>query len=137
MSADLMLYRDRVVAVDLGGPLPRYQVTCRGCELPAISPVPLSRPLCMMCTLNRFLADAPRKGFWLYRLWSKDDRLLYVGITRHPRARLRSHWWKWHRVLDHSTWEECLDELDMLDREARAIDSEYPALNFAHPEPQL
>lgn len=73
----------------------------------------------------------PNDGFYLYRLWSADDRLLYVGVSVKLRARLRTHRRKMADLIDHVTWEEHLDAASMLVAELEAIRSEHPALNKA------
>lgn len=77
--------------------------------------------------------DSQNRGFWLYRLWAGDGRLLYVGVTRNPRARLKAHKHKWGAIIESCTWEERTDAGDMLEAEARAISTEHPALNIDHP----
>lgn len=71
----------------------------------------------------------------LYRLWSVDDALLYVGITSIPlEARFAQHrskqkWWPEvtrHTVVEHYTRE------DLEAAEVAAIKSECPRYNVVH-----
>lgn len=112
--------------------LPWFHMNCPGCGINGAVVVP-ARALCIDCIESRVFADTPERGFWLYRLW-RDRRLVYVGVTRNPRRRLREHWNRWFGVFDNVSWEECADEFDMLSREAHAIAMEYPAFNVDHPE---
>ncbi len=73
----------------------------------------------------------PTSGFYLYRLWSEEDRLLYVGVSCRLRSRLRTHRRRWGSLIDHATWEEHASEKAMLDAEREAIREEDPALNRA------
>lgn len=73
----------------------------------------------------------PAPGFHLYRLWSADGRLLYVGISTNLPARIRVHRARWGDLIDRVTWEEHPDERAMLAAERRAITDEDPAFNKA------
>jgi hypothetical protein len=73
----------------------------------------------------------PRSGFFLYRLWTVEGRLLYVGVSTHLSARLRNHRRKLGDLFDHATWEEHPDAETVLDAERKAIADELPALNKA------
>jgi hypothetical protein len=73
----------------------------------------------------------PSSGFYLYRLWAADDRLLYVGVSTNLSARLRVHRARWGDLIDHVTWEEQPDERTMLAAERQAITNEDPAFNRA------
>jgi len=73
----------------------------------------------------------PDGGFHLYRLWSPERRLLYVGVSTRLRARLLVHYKRWGHLIADVTWEEHLDAQTMLDAETRAINDEDPALNKA------
>lgn len=93
---------------------------------------------CPDCIEARIAAAAPRcKGHWLYRLFDRRGRLLYVGVTRNPRARLRSHLRRWSPLVQGALWERRRDGADLLAAEAEAIDREYPALNVVHHEGRL
>lgn len=71
--------------------------------------------------------------FWLYRLFDKTHRLLYVGITANPRARLRQHRQRYGDLLDHWSVDEYADREAVLAAEAAAIQDEAPAFNVQHP----
>lgn len=73
------------------------------------------------------------KRFWLYRLFDRRHRLLYVGITANPNGRLRAHRKRFGELLDHWTLEEYDDQSAVLEAETRAIDLESPAFNAQHP----
>lgn len=70
-------------------------------------------------------------GFYVYRLWSQDGRLIYVGCTTRPAARLRAHRRRWGHLFTSVTWERHPDAERMLEAERAAIKDEYPALNKA------
>lgn len=70
-------------------------------------------------------------GFYVYRLWSKDETLLYVGLTVRPAARLAAHRRRWGHLFEWVTWERHDTAESMIEAEARAIGVEYPALNKA------
>ena len=74
---------------------------------------------------------APNRGFFLYRLWSDDDRLLYVGVSTRLRNRLATHQRRWGDLIGSVTWEEHPDEVSMLLAERVAVRDEDPALNKA------
>lgn len=73
----------------------------------------------------------PVRGFHLYRLWGADDRLLYVGVSRALRGRLRTHHRTWPGMIHRTTWEEHESAESMLAAETKAIAEELPALNVA------
>lgn len=76
-------------------------------------------------------AKAPRTGCYLYRLWSDDDRLVYVGVSTRLRARLRAHRRRWPDLWCRASWDEHPDAASMLAAERAAIRDEDPALNHA------
>lgn len=74
------------------------------------------------------------KGRWLYRLWSADDQLLYVGITDRGHRREREHartkaWWP---EVHHVTYERVAARAELLYRERVAIERERPRYNVQH-----
>lgn len=74
------------------------------------------------------------KPFILYRLWDASDQLLYVGITKTLRVRMRSHgrhqiWW--HHVA-RKTFEYYIDRKSLVHAETRAIKRERPKWNVCH-----
>jgi predicted GIY-YIG superfamily endonuclease len=73
------------------------------------------------------------ESFWLYRLWTASGRLMYVGVTVNPRARIDAHQRTFGDMLHHSTWVEYETREESLDAEAAAIRDESPAFNHAHP----
>ena len=87
---------------------------------------------CCRCDEARRAAVSPRpprSGLYLYRLWTEDGRLLYVGVSSRLRARLASHRRRWPDLWTDATWEEHPDEISMLTAEATAIADEDPAMN--------
>lgn len=86
----------------------------------------VGRMLCRTCSCT---PAVPRAGFHLYRLWTPDRRLLYVGVSTRLRRRLTAHARKWGALYDHVTWEEHPDAPSMLAAEQTAIRDEHPALN--------
>ncbi len=79
------------------------------------------------------LAGMPRRGCMLYRLWSKDHQLLYVGVSTRLRRRVTQHMANqpWADAIYEVTWDEHPDEMSMLAAEAEAIRVEHPAFNKA------
>jgi hypothetical protein len=75
--------------------------------------------------------DVPSSGFYLYRLWGVDGRLLYIGVSTRLSARLRVHRSRWGDLIHHVTWDEHVDEGSMLAAERKAITDEDPAFNKA------
>lgn len=73
----------------------------------------------------------PRHGYFVYRLWAEDGRLLYVGSSRALRNRLKRHRDTWGDLIASATWQEHPDARTMLDAERHAIQTEHPALNKA------
>lgn len=74
----------------------------------------------------------PITGCFLYRLWSDDGRLMYVGVSRCLRRRLAKHRRTWDEtVWLTATWEEQPDVATMMAAELAAIRSEDPVLNSA------
>lgn len=71
----------------------------------------------------------PASGFHLYRLWTPDARLLYVGVTTRLRQRLRTHQRHFGTEMKSATWQEFPDSASMLAAEAAAIRDECPAIN--------
>ena len=76
-------------------------------------------------------SSIPNNGNHVYRLWQSDGRLLYVGVSKRLRDRLKSHERRWGDMWDHATWDSYPDERSMLEAEADAIIEELPALNRA------
>lgn len=72
-------------------------------------------------------------GPWLYRLFDSNSRLLYVGVTGNPQARLGQHKRRFGRDLDHWTFQEYPGMTAVLQAEAQAITEESPAFNLNHP----
>jgi hypothetical protein len=70
----------------------------------------------------------------LYRFWSKDDTLLYVGISRSPEARRRDHMRKaWWPDVAHGSFKWFRTRSEALQAEARAIRDEGPLHNIQQP----
>lgn len=69
----------------------------------------------------------------VYRLYDRDDRLLYVGITVQPEGRFRHHR-NWHRdwwpEVDHVIWEEHDNRDEAKYAEAVAMILERPRKNI-------
>lgn len=77
--------------------------------------------------------DAPPERTALYRLFDADDELLYVGISKDPKARWEQHrdkpWWRdvSMRVI------EWYDDRPTAERaERKAIETEGPRYNIVH-----
>lgn len=70
----------------------------------------------------------------LYRFWSADGELLYIGITNDPHERFRSHratkpWW---RAVATITLERHPDRTTLAAAEQKAIRDEGPTYNVTH-----
>lgn len=70
----------------------------------------------------------------LYRMFDKDDRLLYVGLTKNPPGRFKSHsdtksWW--HEVAQIGI-EHFISREELVAAEIVAIKSEKPVYNIIH-----
>ena len=68
--------------------------------------------------------------FWLYRLWTTDERLLYVGITRNLEARMRRHRERFGSAFSRVTHEVYGSHAEVLEAERVAIANEHPAFNL-------
>lgn len=71
--------------------------------------------------------------FYLYRLFDQAHRLLYIGITANPNARLKRHQRRFGPLLDHWTFDSYTSRAAVLSAEAEAIAREDPAFNTQHP----
>ena len=71
----------------------------------------------------------PKDGFHLYRLWTAEHRLLYVGVSIRLRNRLAVHRRRLGDLWEVATWEEFDTAAAMLAAEVEAIATENPALN--------
>lgn len=81
---------------------------------------------------GRSTAPRRREECHLYRLWGPDGRLVYIGVTRCLKARLKAHRKRWdEKVWGWATWAEYPDAASMLAAERRAIADEAPPLNIA------
>lgn len=74
----------------------------------------------------------------LYRFYTDDGRLLYVGITRNPERRFSQHaarkrWWRDVRGIS-IEWYESRGEVEAAER--RAIHVEKPLFNVVRVEPR-
>lgn len=74
------------------------------------------------------------KGRWLYRLWSADDTLLYIGVTDRGRAREKEHartkpWWP---QVHYITVEPIATRAELMHLERVAIRKEHPLFNIQH-----
>ena len=83
------------------------------------------------CSCPKPIAQPPSEGFHLYRLFAEDNRLLYVGVSRNLRARLRRHQANWGDLIARVEWEEHENAEQMLHAERKAVAEEMPALNKA------
>ena len=72
-------------------------------------------------------------GTWLYRIYSADDTLLYVGVTTNPVERLRSYAHKrgrkWWVSVDRITLLWFAENYEALAAERTVIKSERPVHN--------
>lgn len=69
----------------------------------------------------------------LYRLYSASDKLLYVGISKHPKWRMKEHaqgkWWWWQ--VHRGTIEYFEDRASAAEAELAAIRTEAPIYNLS------
>lgn len=68
---------------------------------------------------------------WLYRLWSPDDRLIYVGVTRNLQARIDQHRRRFAGSLASVSFQPYDSYEAVLAAENAAIVNEHPAFNVA------
>lgn len=71
--------------------------------------------------------------FYVYRIYDKNETLLYVGSTMNIDIRMKVHLngAPWRKHFDHYTTERFDSRTDMLDAEACIIGSENPLFNRA------
>lgn len=69
--------------------------------------------------------------YFLYWLHGANDRLLYVGITRNLRGRMRAHGRAWGDVIERIEYEEYPDHRSVLAAEAAEIAEKCPPFNAA------
>jgi hypothetical protein len=73
----------------------------------------------------------------VYRLFNRDDVLLYVGVSWNPKSRIPSHQDKpWWPQVAKSTIDLHPDRATALRAEAVAIVEESPLYNLAVPDPE-
>lgn len=75
--------------------------------------------------------EVPSSGYHLYRLWTREEQLLYVGVSTVLRDRLATHRRTWAGLWETATWDEHPDAASMMAAEADAIRDECPAMNRA------
>lgn len=79
-----------------------------------------------------YWSDMYDKPTCVYRLYSQDDVLVYVGVSKNPKQRWLAHkrkaWWTFVRKA-HITWYE--DRQSALDAERHAIFHEDPVFNVS------
>lgn len=125
---------DEVIAVWLKGRLERFAATTR-CRrgltgVAVYKEVPDDIELCDDCVLADYAPGI------VYRIYDGEGRLLYVGCSKDPAARLRAHCGRsknptpWWRLVDRWTLEEFESHEDALAAEARAIVAERPLFNL-------
>jgi predicted GIY-YIG superfamily endonuclease/ribosomal protein S27E len=70
----------------------------------------------------------------LYRFFNAQDELLYIGITKNPWHRFKSHQNQkaWFRDVAKSTMEHFPSRRELITAEIRAIQTENPKYNRAH-----
>lgn len=69
----------------------------------------------------------------LYRYYDADDNPLYIGVTKRPRERERSHSEKaWFTRVARKETEEYPDRYSALEAEREAIVREQPEFNIVH-----
>lgn len=74
------------------------------------------------------------RAHFVYRIYDRNDSLLYIGCTRTLRERIRQHYdgAPWNTQMAYWTAWRYSDRLSALDAEAAAIASEAPAFNVVH-----
>lgn len=72
----------------------------------------------------------PRREWGVYRLFDKDDRIFYVGMSGTPRARLQAHAREFGDALVRSDWEPCADRVAALKLEAQRLKEHRPVCNI-------
>ena len=84
---------------------------------------------------NQYYTKSPAdKPTVLYRLWDKDDNLLYIGISYNPIKRLDGHCVDkpWFSEITAITLEHLPTRTDASEKEIKAIKKENPKYNLAH-----
>lgn len=80
---------------------------------------------------KRPISHSPNRPHYVYRHYDADDRLIYVGCTNNPPARLRAHrkssWWG--AQIARSTHIVFPNRQKALDKEREAIALEQPRWN--------
>ena len=76
-------------------------------------------------------------NYFIYRLYSSDDKLLYVGVTSDTSARFRHHraysaWYKFVTRHDVRKLDGCYLKEEILGLEKEAIKNEKPLYNVIH-----
>jgi predicted GIY-YIG superfamily endonuclease len=75
--------------------------------------------------------DLPSREWGVYRIYSRDDTLVYVGMTGQPRKRLRSHMRRFGDRFATYTWTPAASAAHAASLESSAIRSESPTDNIA------
>ena len=70
----------------------------------------------------------------LYRMFDRDNRLLYIGLTNNPKGRFGNHrdtqrWWD---QVDHITVENFPSREELIKAERAAIEAEKPINNVVY-----
>jgi predicted GIY-YIG superfamily endonuclease len=96
----------------------------------------INREACRLANVSmmRELSDRlDRSTTALYRYYSEDGELLYVGISINPILRLQQHQQaSWCEQVSHIDIERFESRAEALQAEAEAIRNESPAYNIAH-----
>lgn len=75
------------------------------------------------------LAEEPDRGYFVYKLFGANDRLLYVGMSRRLRSRLRQHYAERAGYVIRHEVIVCSSEREMVELEAELIRTLHPPLN--------
>lgn len=85
------------------------------------------------CEIEEAIAANERRHcYWLYHIYGKDGRCLYVGVTRNRKGREKAHRRNWGDVIDYFSYESFQSHRDVLDAERRYIAELNPPFNHDH-----
>lgn len=81
-----------------------------------------------------FVSPRVRRPYVLYRLYDRENRLLYVGRTINPAGRLNAHLYRqlWADEVAGATFQRFTDPVTLARAEVEAIRRERPRYNVVH-----
>ena len=92
-------------------------------------PLEMTRRSVCTCEPADPTAEEPDRGYFVYKLFGANDRLLYVGMSRRLRSRLRQHYAERAGYVIRHEVIVCSSEREMVELEAELIRTLHPPLN--------